>query len=320
MATKAQVTLFIILGGIILLAASLLFFVNTDVKEKAILTETPGEVQHAGQQELRSFMDSCIREALFNGLEIMRLQGGYIDIPPGAPIVQLQQDEKIIERNGIKKVELQPGAKNQVVYWLDSGNRLFIPSQPSMEAELAGYMKKSVLSCVDDFKSFREQQYQVSTGELAVEAEFSDEVIARVKYPITFSRGDVSFDESSFILRAPINIKKVIDLSTDATLTEYYGKFLEYDMKYLLSLYSYGGTDTPYDLPPMIFTDANADCGMQAWQLPEVKQLLINNFDSNLKYITLQGYGNNAGPETSEIAKGVYKGMTHEVAQGYSDA
>jgi len=320
MQTKAQVTLFMIIGAVVLIAASILFFIRNQSAEQDILTETPGAVQYAGQQELRTFMDSCIRDAAFQGMEILRLQGGYIDIPADAATIELQQDERIFDSNGIKKVEPYPGAKNDVVYWLDSSNNLHVPTVFSVEQELSAYVKKSVLSCINDFSAFREQNYQISTGIMDVNIELSDETSINVDYPLTVTKGDISFEEGLFTLHVPINLKKALDISKELTLSEYYGAYLEYDLTNLLSLYGYAGKDTPYDLPPMIFTEANSDCKMQTWTLSGTKELLLNNFEANLPYISIAGYGDNRGEETNDIAKGVYDSMTHDVASGYPDA
>ncbi len=316
MQNKSQVSIYIILGFIILVGVITLFFLQTEELEKALETETPGKAEYAGQRELRNFMDVCISDAVFHGIEIIRLQGGYIDIPSDTStlLVKNDQNEQIVEENGVKKIIIDPSGKgNELAYWLDSDNQLFVPSQKYVEDSLADYVKKSVATCVNGFEVFKQQGYIVDTGELEVVAEFSDEVLVSINYPISFEREKVRFEDNEFIFRVPVNLKKLIDVATDIVSNEYVSNFLEYDVKNFLSLYSYSGGSKGTSLPPLTFTDASTSCKMVSWQLDEVDGLLRNNFASNFKYITVEGYGDNAPQASNEVAAGVYKSLTHDI-------
>ncbi|MBR9699578.1 hypothetical protein GOV09_03935 [Candidatus Woesearchaeota archaeon] len=316
MTRKGQATIFIILGIVILIGAGLLVYLRSDDVDRSIETEFPTEVTHAGQQELRSYMDTCLRDAAYNGLEIVRLQAGHIDFPPGTSTVRLANDadEKIVFEDGIKKVILQPDAQNEMAYWFDSNNKLAIPSQAYVENSLAEYIEDSIALCVDNFDSFRQQNYDITLGNVDVTVELSDEVLVKVDYPITFERGDVSFDEKEFILRIDVPLRDALEIATDLTLAEYYGKYLERDVKYLISLYQYsGGEKSSYDLPPLSHTVANADCSIVTWQTDEANTLLQTNLASNIRYLTVNGFGDNAPFAESDIAQGVYEGLTHDL-------
>jgi hypothetical protein len=288
---KAQITVFILLGLVVLLGVGTVFFLQDTGIESAIQVEIPGEVQFAGQQELRTFMDSCIRDAVFNGIELIRLQAGHIYIPEEIPTVAVESDRQIITKNGIKKV-IDKKASNKVPYWLDSNNRLFIPTKQYIEDSLAYYIEESILDCVNDFNSFKEQNYQVYTEDINALVSLSDEVYARIGYPITFERDNIRFEESEFILRVPLNLKKAIDIQTEVVLGEFFDSYLESNIKNLISIYSYSGIEKEeYDLPPFSFTDASTSCDMITWKLDEVKQKLIKNLNANSKYFMIRGAG-----------------------------
>lgn len=340
MKKKAQVTIYIILGLVLLIAVGMLFFLETEKIEKAVETEIPGEVEYAGQQELRNFMDACIREAAFNGIEIIRLQAGYIDIPADTPTVTVKNGKRIVVQDGLKKVVDDPEGENEAAYWLDSENRLFVPTENYIANNLADYIKKSVLLCTDDFSAFKEENYAIAAGDLNVDVEFSDEVLVKIDYPISFERGDIKFEEKEFILRVPVGLGKAIDIAADIVVNEYIGNFLEYDIKYLLALYSYAGADVAkYDpgfrtsisfsgdigdpksgLPPLSFTMANMNCKMATWELDEVEEMLKDNFAANFQYIAVEGYDSKAPSADNDIARGVYKGFTHDIVnERYED-
>ncbi|MBD3163660.1 hypothetical protein GF323_00500 [Candidatus Woesearchaeota archaeon] len=341
MSKKAQVTIYIILGFIVLVGVAILLLSESESKESGIKTEIPGEVEYAGQQELRNFMDSCMKEAAFNGIELIRLQAGYIDIPPGTPTVTVRNGKKVIEKNGIKKVVEDEEGTNKAAYWLDSDNRLLIPTQEYVESQLSGYVKESMLECVDNFNTFRQQNYGIEAGELDISVEFSDEVLIRADYPLKFSKGDVEFEERDFMIRVPAGLGKALDIAADITVNEYIGNFFENDIKNLISLYSYAGANPIghegaqagvgadksrarmefYDdignpeaeLPPLTFTDANLNCGMATWELDEVESMLKDNLAVNFGYISAEGYNDKSIVSGNEIADGVYKSFRHDI-------
>jgi hypothetical protein len=314
---KAQVTVYIILGFVVLLGLGVVFFLQEESVDTAIETEIPGEVQYAGQQEVRTFMDSCIRDAVFNGLEILRLQAGYIDIPltVSTVLVKNDQNKQIIVKDGIKKVVVDPnGQGNQVAYWLDSNNRLAIPSQEYVENSLGAYVEDSVIACVDEFNSFKQQGYVVEAGEMDASVELSDEVLVNIDYPISFEKGDVSFNEEEFILRVPVNLKKALDVQSDLVLAESIGSYLESNIKYLISLYAYNGMEKGrFDLPPLTFTDVNTNCKMTTWTLDEAEEKVFENIEANSKYFKIQGIEGEHFSGEEDISDGVYKGLTSDI-------
>ena len=79
---KAQVTLFIIVGIIVLIGAGLYFGIREDiitgeldVSRELVLEEVPTEFV-----PVRSFMDSCLREVGKEGLEFLGNRGGFVDL------------------------------------------------------------------------------------------------------------------------------------------------------------------------------------------------------------------------------------------------
>lgn len=292
---QGQVTIYIILGFVILIALGVLFYMKTDEIEREIQTEIPGKAQFAGQEELRNFMDACIKEAIFNGIEIMRLQGGYIWIPDSIPtkIIMDEGTREVIYDNDIPKVRINKyGKGNKVPYWLDSENRLYIPTKEFMEDSLAEYVEESVTQCIDDFNTFKAQGYLIEYGNAFAVVEIDDNTKVRIDLPIIVEKGNVKFEERDFALSVPINFKKAVEAQTDIVLGEYINSYFESNIKHLISVYSYsGGEKNRYDLPPLSFTTPNTDCKMVTWSLDEARDKIIENLRNNFKYFKVKGMG-----------------------------
>jgi hypothetical protein len=326
MRNKGQAAIFIIFGFVLLTAIGAVFFLRHEKTESVIRVEHPSEPQYAGQVELRNFIDSCLKDSVFNGVEILRLQAGYIDVPAGISTIKVKDpsgEQIVADENGIKKIIIDKnGAGNNVPYWLDSDNKVSIPSEEFVKDSLAMYIKKSVLACVDDFNAFKKQGYSVNAREPNIEVGLSDEIAVNMEYPLVFEKDDVKFEETEFLLNLPINLKKAIELQTDVAIGEYVGSYLESDIKYIISLYSYSGRDKrDYDLPPLTFTEANMNCRMATWTLNEAKRKISANLRQNSKYFKIAGAAITQIDEKDEIKRGVYKGFTSNIlSEQYKNA
>ena len=309
---RGQVTLFVVLGIALVLAVGVFVFVRQ--QGERIEIEVPGEVQSQGQQEVRQFMDSCIRDAVINGVEMIRLQGGYITIPAGVTTIRLKDPDshQIVEQNGMKRVTIDPnGPGNDLALWLDSDNRLIIPPPLYIEESLSNYVEKSVERCADGLSSFESQGYSVELGPPSAATEFTDEITVRIDYPMKLQRQDVQFEEKEFIYRLPINLKEVLLMAMGLTLQEYYHTYLEADAKNILMLYAYDGRESTKSLPPITHTSAGEECDTVTWTVPQVKQVLQQKFEENIPYIQVAGYGDALPDGVTELEAGVYKSFIH---------
>ena len=76
-----QITIMIIIGVVLLIAASFLTYIFMQKGEQAQPIEEIVRFEHEGQKEIYNYVMACLKPAVIEGLEIMRLQAGYIDVP-----------------------------------------------------------------------------------------------------------------------------------------------------------------------------------------------------------------------------------------------
>ena len=162
MSKKGQLTLFVILGILLLLTASLIYTFNkkeiTDVK--SVIEDT------LKKDPLTSYIDSCIKTNTLQGLELQRTQSGYIILP----------SKQSITINNIEKP-----------YWLTK-DKLDFPSINEMENELANYLEQQIKECTNNFNDFKDQGYLIEESNMRVNIEYADQVIVSITYPVTISK------------------------------------------------------------------------------------------------------------------------------------
>ncbi|MDO8481341.1 MAG: hypothetical protein Q7S65_06060 [Nanoarchaeota archaeon] len=312
---RGQVTLFVILGVVLVIAAGVFLVVRQQTAPE-LLTEIPGQPQSAGQQKVRQFMDSCIREATVNGVEILRLQGGYIDLPPGVKTIHIKDPNyhQIVERAGLKTVVIDPaGSGNDLPFWLDSDDRMAIPPPLYIEGVLAEYITESIQRCAHGLSSFEAQGYAVELGVPQTTVELSDEVTVRLQYPLKLSKNSETFQEEEFIYRLPIDFREVLMMAMELTFQEYYHYYLEHDIKNILMLYAFDGRESTKNLPPITHTSAGEECDEVTWEFSKVQQALEENFRRNVPFIQVAGYGDSIPEGASEIGAGTYRSLTHDL-------
>src|SRR3989344_8999310 len=74
--SKGQVTIFIIVGILLVLAVTLIIFVR-----KEIITFKPEEIIPTEKGKVESFITSCMDQVGNDALARVGLQGGYIELP-----------------------------------------------------------------------------------------------------------------------------------------------------------------------------------------------------------------------------------------------
>lgn len=170
---KGQLTLFIIMGAIVLVAVMIYFF----------LLRTPGVVSQdvAG---LTPYIDTCIQDTLVNGVNLLSVQGGHIVLPEYYMVTDY-------------------GAVSYV--YKDKENLLV--TLEGMQNELAGYIEDTLEVCFGNFTSFAEQGWSFEKGSVSAKATITrDRVIADVSYPLQFNRDNDLVKFNNFRSEVVINL------------------------------------------------------------------------------------------------------------------
>jgi hypothetical protein len=311
---KAQISLFVLMGVIIMVIAGFLVYVSTTTTETSTdeeIVET-AEVAYESQPEIKRFIDSCIQPIVLQGLEIMRLQGGYIDIPSGTQTLTIKEkdNKKVVVVDSSKKVVIGDGL-NKIPLWLTETS-LNIPSKESMQEELSDYINKELRKCVNDFSYFKGKGFKISAGNINSNVEFGKAVVVNVDFPVSAEKDDQKYQLKEFIFQIPVDMELITAMASDLAILEEAYAFVEDHTKSLISLYSAVDKNS---LPPISATDVNLDCDYVTWTKPEVKEMLKKILTVNMPLLKIEGTNFKRIKSNDPIIQGVYDSFIYEFFQ-----
>lgn len=310
---KGQAAAFVIIAIVVVLSAFIISYLSSRSETTIAETETEKlDSELAGQSELEQYVGACIRPAVLQGLEIMRLQGGYVNILPGTStmVVKDKNNKQVKIVDGSKKVVVDSnGLGNKVPYWLTKDS-LAVPTLSFMEKEIEEYVAREVMKCVNDFEPFRRQNYDVSYGRLGTNVEMDKSVVVDVNFPITLKRGATELYEAEFKYIVPVNMRLIGDMASDLTLFETAYTYLEEHTKNLISLYSAIDENS---LPPFAQSMGNTDCSRVRWEKEDVKERLKAVFDMNVPHLKIEGTDFTLPKATDPVSRGVYESFVYDI-------
>ncbi|MBN2567288.1 hypothetical protein JXB02_04350 [Candidatus Woesearchaeota archaeon] len=216
--TKGQVTVFIIIGIILLFSTALIFYIRSRITEETLASEIIVTEKIPIQlQPIKEYVEDCVEIEAKEALKRLGEQGGYIDtsslyLDPFSPT----------ESEG---VEFFPGTGYIIPYWhymtdddscfsncAFSGAEAIPPlckptsgciydGPDSFEVKAEAYIEENLIQCLNGFQSFEEQGYtfqiegdpevNMNIKERAIDQEMST-VSVYMKFPVKVTRGDAS--------------------------------------------------------------------------------------------------------------------------------
>lgn len=249
MKKRAQVTLFIVVGLVILA----LVFGFLVLREKSITTEVGVPEISDVPAELRpvhNFINDIIYETAVEGLEILGLQGGWISIDDASLSGQsffVHPDETNSEvltlhhmnvpywyfmsspNDCISNCEFstkgRPVLRSQTE---NPANRP--PDDNSVESQLDRYLEKNLKSRLDfGFAALKRQGYDV-TGEGnigAITIIGEGDLSVSISYKVTIEGGEGEGKLDQFFVRIPLNLQEFYDLASEIIEAEVSYNFLD---------------------------------------------------------------------------------------------
>lgn len=198
MEKRGQVTIFVILGIVIVALVVLLFAFRED-----IVPSTGAENLNSILNDIDKHIKDCMEGAAEGPLERIALQGGYLSVPP--------ESYRLWNDNTISYLCYdQPG-----VEWCM--NRLL--TREHMEEELAAAIKEEMLQCVDveGVAGGIIKRYDIIVKppmELAVTITGST-VLLELNYPVTLKSSEATASETTFTVPIEKPLGELYDVAQD---------------------------------------------------------------------------------------------------------
>jgi len=265
MQKRGQVTVFIIIGLILLILAGVFIMMRQQAAE-----EEPPEIVPEQLFPIKSFVDSCVRSASRDALDILGLQGGYIQVPESIRYDPLSY---------LPLTSDSTATAMKIPYWYYRGRNV-IPSVDDMNLAIARYVEGNIGACLEGLAQFSDQYEINRTGNITAKASIGDKAVqVKVKAPMTVrilgEEGHYSI--SQFFASQDAPVMRMFTLAKEMLAAENAQMFFEKTTIDLMTL----GPDIP-------FTDLNFKCGRMTWLLPQVKRDIQDLLYYNLPKIRVR--------------------------------
>ena len=169
---RGQVTIFMIIGFVILASVFIIISVYSDDK----IEVEKVQVRAITTDPVRSYVESCIESTAFEGIKENGFSGGYFVLP------DLSTQDLF----------------HNVPYFYKDGLNLF-PSDEMIGQEIAAYIDATLDFCLDDFKVFETQGYTiVQTKPVSKVTVGNGKVTIQTNIPLSISLGSTTQEISTF--------------------------------------------------------------------------------------------------------------------------
>ena len=255
---KAQVTIFIIIAVVIVVAIATFFIVRT-------ILNSDGSGVLSGD-EVFSFFESCIEEKTRTALSSAGSQGGYLELPDFEPGSEYAPFSNQLDFLGVG-----------VPYWYYvSSNGVIkeqVPAKTTIESEIEAYLNREVQNC--DFSPLRAKGYDIETGEVISDVRVLDnEVRVSVSMILSYERAEENSRKTNHEVSVNSNFGEFYDLAREIYDKEKSDAFLE--------LYT---QDTLYNYAPV--TGSEISCSPLIWNAQEVTDNLKEAISANVQAIKI---------------------------------
>ncbi len=289
---RGQITIFIIIGIVLLLTVALFLFIsNISVKRlptKVAVEEIPTELD-----PVRAYVQDCLKETLIDGFKLLGIQGGYINPEKYGIMTNI---ENPTDSNA---VSFLPGDPNSplIPYWVHFSSRntcikdcqcdseqpplckqgrkdCFSTGPNSIEEQLENYIIDSLDNCIRDFAPLIQQGFEITEKSEPVPAVTitRNNVQVYLQYPLQTRKADTKQTIPDFYVEIPFNFMTIYEFASQITRAETEFNFLEHWTMELIN--SFGGFDAPL---PKSSASVFEPGSSESWSASTAKQTIINN-------------------------------------------
>lgn len=285
---KAQVSIFIIIGIIVVLGGIFLFS-QSESPIPFFEDQSPG---YKTTLSIEEFTTACIDERVRDGIRLLGLQGGWIHPEERGIISEFRDHEYLIERaQGFSFL-----GKTPLLYWdyYDDTTETFeqrIPSYDddsdinSMKNQLEIYVEETLNEkCLQNYVQFRDvAEVVVDYNELEISSRFRDDTIEYdVVLPLEINHENIDKVDylRSYSIETENKLRVPYYLARDITNTQSINSLFEKNI--LSTLVAYQSTEDTSLLPP--FADTTTSYDVRVWNLDETQRLVQMILENSISY------------------------------------
>lgn len=212
---KSQVTIFIIVGIMLLLGVGLFISTRSSIEGVIEEDELSKEIEQqtlVNLESLNNYVESCIQKEAPLPIKLMAYQGGTLSLSDYRLYDEIKYRYLCIPHLGYKYCTP------------------ILLNRQDMEKELSEYLKLRLGRCID-LSIYKDQGYKVKQGDLDVDVDIATtDVVIKLNYPITITTSDqkkIEIDE--FFKRIDLPLGKLYDMAVHIINEEVKNGFFEQD-------------------------------------------------------------------------------------------
>ncbi len=262
MAIKGQVTLFIILGLLLLLALILFIFLR-----KEIVAFSPEEFLPTEKGRIEQLIQNCIKQSADEALLRIGNQGGYLEIPES-----IKADSNLY---------LKTSPFTMIPYWA-YGTETKIPSLARIKEEIDFYIEENVRECLFALDVFPEVYDLVEKSQPDADTRILDQkIIFNLHWNIEIrdKAGEMITEVINHLAESPVKLKKLHQTAQQIVEREMLTLKLEDITQDLIAL----------EHPQLPLAGAEISCKKKTWQVSEVKSTLQEMLRVNIRKLQVTG-------------------------------
>ena len=190
MNSKGQITMFVVLGIIILASVAIGYYMMSSVNESAAESETKiASKLPADVAEVRKAISECVQYSLEDAIAQAGMFGGYTEPKTDALFTNMA-----------------------FVNYAYLNGRKILPTLQNLQDNIADYMAGTIPTCVDT----ENEKFQITLPGPKATVEISDrKVFADVDYKVVLKSGDSSFTLSEpFKVESSVRLKALYDAAS----------------------------------------------------------------------------------------------------------
>lgn len=288
---KGQVTIFVVLGIMVLLIVGFFIYMNFQQKKGIEFERTTVSEQF---KPVQLFVEDCINSVATEAIENLGKHGGYID-----PL-DIYLSGRLFYFNEEEPTEsdlmfMNRDQEKAIAYWLYSydmagcDNCLIMSQMPyldEIERQISIYVSENIDYCLNDMNAFIDQGYNITLPDLMLVTTLirDDDVLIRAKYPINITYKGSSSIIENYETTVDIPLLKYYEMAANITAQQYNSMFLEKLNIFLISAYS--GLDSGL-LPP--FYDYSGSYKIVIWYIPNVRDKFSQLLNSYIPLMQVKG-------------------------------
>jgi hypothetical protein len=259
---KGQITVFIILGILLLLALILVLTLKSEIfafKTDEIIPTEKGKVEN--------FLITCMDQIGEDSLFKIGVQGGYIEIP-----------EQIARDQG-RSLVLSPFVS--LPYWA-IGPTTYIPSLDEIKLRMDTYMEDNLRQCLFDMDAFTEKYDLIEKSDITANTKILDsKVIFEVHWDIEVKNkaGEVVSEVIDHIAESPVKLKRLHETAVRVLSKEMATLKLEDLTQDLIAL----------EHPNVPVNGIELRCSKKTWNVDKVEETLMNMLRINVRELRVDG-------------------------------